>query len=593
MCRASRGADSHTWGNQMRPLRRMSSLACTARLVLLAVPFAAFAQQRDTTPPRLSSVARNAVETYNAGGTMRVSGAFDVPSSKVIEGDIAVLNGPVTIAGRIQGTLVAINADVRFATGASVGQHLYVVGGSIEGKDGARIGGAVELQAELLRYHLESDRLVADREPEYDDTWWRRHNVRHDLRHGAAYTDFFFVASRSYNRVEGLSFVVGPRFQRLTNWGKFNIEAFGVVRTASPVQWGDQTLGHDAKAEVQFGKPIGVAIGGRAFDVVEPTERWQLGDGETGLASAIMHRDYRDYYGRHGGEAFVRLQGGPEADLTISLADEQWRDRRDRDPWTLFRGNEPWRPNPLMDTGNMHVLFTRLRLDTRDRAGSDWAGWYLVGEVENGGGRLARSGAPMLTLAPPQPQQVDYSRGFLDLRRYNRIAPDVSLNLRFVAGGWLGGDPLPTQRRLSVGGPGTLPGYAFREAGLKPDALQCAGIVQAGTPAQCDRMALMQVELRSKFLAGSLRDDEHDDWWRPGFNHRMQWVLFADAGRGWAVGTPDNGLTYDKGSLPPFGTWKSDIGAGIDFGGLGVYWAKAVRDAAEPSRFNVRLEHRF
>jgi hypothetical protein len=566
----------------------------TAWLVLAAAPRPASAQARDTTTSRLSSVVRSAVETYNASATTRVIGAFDVPSSKVITGDVAVLNGPVTIAGRIEGTLVAINADVRFSPGGTVDRQLFVVGGGVTGRVGARIGGETLQQPELLRYHLDGERLVPDQEPEYDDTWWRRHNVRHDFRHGEAYTDFFFVASRAYNRVEGLSFVVGPRFQRFPDWGKINIEAFGVVRTASPVAWGDQTLGHDAKAEVQFGKPIGVALGARAFDLVQPTEAWQLGDGEVGFAAAILHRDYRDYYGRHGGEAFLRLQGGDAADLTVSLADEQWRDDRDRDPWTLFRGSDPWRPNPVMDIGGMHVLTTRLRIDTRERVGSAWAGWYFVGEVERGAGRLTRLGAPIQTFAAPVPEAVDYTRGFVDARHYSRIAPDVSLNVRLAAGGWLGGDPLPTERRLSVGGPGTIPGYAFRESNLTPDILQCSnGLVQAGTPAQCDRIALLQVELRSRFLAGSLRDDAADDWWRPGFNHRMQWVVFADAGRGWRVGAPDGVITYAQGDVPSFGSWKTDIGVGLDFGGLGVYWAKAVRDASEPSRFGVRLEHRF
>jgi hypothetical protein len=578
----------------MRKTLRSSLIAPTAWLVLAAAPRPAPAQAHDTTTVRLSSIARNAVETYNSSGTMRVVGAFDVPSSKVVTGDVAVLNGPITIAGRIEGTLVAINADVRFAPGGSVQHQLFIVGGVIAGRDSARIGGEILLQPELLRYHLDGERLVADQEPELDDTWWQRHNVRHDFRHGAAYSDFFFVASRAYNRVEGLAFVVGPRFQRSPDWGKINIEAFGVVRTASPVAWGDQTLGHDAKAEVQFGKPIGVALGARVFDLVAPTEAWQLGDGEVGFASAILHRDYRDYFGRHGGEGFLRLQGGDDTDVTVTLGDEQWRDERDRDPWTLFRGSAPWRPNPVMDIGSMHVLTTRLRVDTRDRVGSAWAGWYFVGEVERGAGRLTRLGAPVLTFVTPVAEAVDYTRGFLDVRRYSRIAPDVNLNLRLAAGGWLGGDQLPTERRLSVGGPGTLPGYAFRETGFTPDILQCSGgIVQAGTPAQCDRIALLQVELRSRFLAGSLRDDAADDWWRPGFNHRMQWVLFADAGRGWRVGTPDGALFYAQGDVPSFSSWKSDVGAGLDFGGLGVYWAKAVRDASEPSRLIVRLEHRF
>jgi hypothetical protein len=563
------------------------------------------AQQRDTTVVRLTSVAKSAVDTYNATATTRVSGAFDLPASKVITGDVAVLNGPVTIAGRIEGSLVAINADVRFAPGARVGQHVIVVGGGVAGKDSATIAGDIRQQAELLRYRLEDDHLVAEREPVYDDSWWKRHNVRHEFRRGEAYSDFFFVASRAYNRVEGLAFVLGPRFQRSPEWGKINVETFGVVRTAGPMIWGNETLGHDARAEVQFGKPIGFLLGAHAFDVVQPTESWQMGDDEIGLSSAILHRDFRDYYSRHGGEGYLKLMAGNDADLSIAFSDEQWGDRRDRDPWTLTRGSEPWRPNPIMDVGAMHLLTTRLRVDTRERDNS-WAGWYFTAEIEQGGGHLTRLGSPIYTIAdlyaPLRPEPVDYTRGFFDVRRYNRISPSTALNVRIAGGGWLAGDPLPTQRRLSVGGPGTLPGYAFRQAELMPDYLQCSnGVVQLGVPAQCDRIALAQVELRSTFLFSAMRDDGPDNWWRPGFNHRMNWVLFADAGRGWRVAAPgagtapaaDGSIAYGKGSLPPFSTFRTDLGLGVDFGGFGVYWAKALHDASEPVRFIVRLERRF
>ena len=571
-------------------------LAFTGVTLSTALAHVARAQQRDSAGLRMTSVARSAVERYNAAGTRRVTGAFDLPAAGVVRGDVAVLNGPVTIAGRVDGSLVAINADVRFAPGASIAEQLIVVGGGVIGRDSARIGGEIRQQSELLRYRFEGARLEAEREPEYDDPWWTRHSVRHDFRHGAAYTDFFFVASRAYNRVEGLSFVIGPRFQRFPAWGKINIETFGVVRTASPVTWDRETLGHDAKAEVQFGKPLGVLVGARAFDVVDPTETWQMSNGEVGLAAAFLHRDFRDYYGRHGGQAYVRLQGGNDADLTISLSDEQWGHRRDRNPFTFLRGGEGWRPNPLMDVGDMHELVARLRVDTREREGSPWAGWYFVAEVEQGAGQLTRAGTAGggLRLTPPNTEAVNYTRGFVDLRRYNRISPDAALNLRVALGGWISGDALPTQRRFSVGGPGTLPGYAFREGRLTPDVLQCSGgIPQSGFPAQCDRMALAQVELRSTFRAGSLRDDGPDDWWRPGFNHRMSWVLFADAGRGWKVAPDASGTAIANGEWPPLRSFKIDLGAGIDFGGVGLYWAKAVSDAAEPVRFMVRLERRF
>ena len=563
-----------------------------------AMPVPARAQHAESSTVRQSSVARRAVESYNATGTRRVSGAFDVPAGTVIEGDVGVLNGPVTVAGRIQGSLVAINADVRFAKGAQIDRQLIVVGGGLFGQDSAHLGGDIRVQAELLRYHLDGERVVPDEEPVYDDSWWSRHRVRHEFRHGEAYTDFFYVASRAYNRVEGWSIVAGPRIQRTPSWGKYSVEAFGVMRTAGPVRWDNETLGHDARAEVQFGKPMGVALGGRLFDVVEPTETWQLGNTEVGLASALLHRDYRDYYGRHGGEVYARLQATDDAAFTVSLSNEAWRNVLARDPWSLAHGSDPWRPNPTMDPGDMHLVTSRLHVDTRDRTGSAWlSGWYLNAEVEDGTGTITRLGAPVMTLSPfavPSPEHVDYTRAFLDARRYLRVTPDFFLNFRVAGGGWLAGDNLPTQRRLGLGGPGTLPGFAFRDMTPTPDVLTCSGgFTQPGTPAQCDRVALVQVELRSGFFWSAMRNDASDDWWRPGFNHRAQWVLFADAGRGWRVGTQDNGFTYPAHELPGFGTYKTDLGIGLDLGGLGVYWAKSASDAREPARFLIRLERRF
>jgi hypothetical protein len=578
-----------------RLIRLIVLLACAA-----VAPREAAAQQ-DSTVVRLSSIVRSAVAGYNASATRRVTGAFSVPASTVVAGDVAVLNGPVTISGRIQGSLIAINADVRLEPGARVDQSITVIGGTLTGYEGAQVGGEIRRQEELLRYRLDGERLVAEAEPVYDDSWWQRHHIKREFRRGEAYTEFFYAASRAYNRVEGWSFAVGPRIQRAPSWGKINVDAFAIVRTARPIVWGEQSLGHEANAEVQFGKPIGVAVGGQLFSVVAPTESWQMGNGEVGLASFLLRRDFRDYYARHGGEVYVRFQGGNDADMTFTLSDEQWRDRRDRDPFSLFRGNESWRANPMMDIGSMHLFTTRLRVDTRGQEGSRWAGWYVNLELEQGAGRLTRAGAPIIaTLLAPMPEGVKYTRAFIDVRRFNRISPTTSVALRVAGGGWMGGDALPTERKVSIGGSGTLPGYGFREVMVGSDVLQCSrGFVQEGTPAQCDRIALAQIELRSDFLAGVLRDDGPDDWWRPGFNHKAQWVLFADAGRGWRtdnVTTIAVGRTDDAGyrnGIPPLNSFKSDVGLGVDFGSFGVYWAKAISDGGEPARFFVRLQRRF
>lgn len=567
-----------------------------AAFALLAAAADGFAQGAITS----TAAGRRAADVWNATATTRADGAYDLTTGKTADGSVAVLNGPVTIAGTVRGSLVAINADVRLAAGARIERDLIVIGGTITGADSASLGGEILQQAELLRYHLENDVLQLDREPEYDDSWWRRRKIRREWTRGAAYSEFLYVASRTYNRVEGWSFVAGPRIQRPTTFGAINIELFGVARTAKPMRWDNETLGHDAKAEFLFGKPIGIAVGGHVFDVMQPTEPWHLGEGEVGLAAALLHDDYRDFYVRHGGEIFARFVAGKEADLTLALSDEQWGNRAARDPWTLSHGSDAWRPNPTFDVGTMHLLTTRLRIDTRARESSPFGGWYLNAELEQGGGKLTRLGAPVLTFAPLSPEPVWYSRAFVDLRRYNRIAPGMSLDLRVAAGGWVAGDALPTQRRMSVGGPGTIPGYAFRTSPGAPasqDVLMCTTtVVQPGTPAQCDRVALAQAQLRSSFLFDAWRDDLHDDWWRPGFNHRTAWVLFADAGRGWMVdrgGSSASGPSIARNAIPDLNSFRVDLGAGVDFGDFGLYWAKAVRDKDEPVRFIVRLQHRF
>lgn len=542
---------------------------------------------------RAGSAPAAAIATYNDARTTRVSGVLTVAADRTIEGDVAVLNGPVTVAGRITGSLVAINADVRLAPGASIGRVLIVVGGTITGREAAAVGGEVTHQAELLRYHVVDERLVADDEPSLDDSWWKRRPPRRPVRQDdRSWRDWTFTSAHTYNRVEGLPILVGPRIHQITGWGRFTLDAFGVVRTAGPVQWDRGTLGHDVTSEVQLGTKLAVGIGGRTFDIVDGVEDWQMDDGEAGLAAFALHRDFRDYYRRHGGLGLVRLHAGRDADLTMSLGDERWESARERDPISVIRGNEAWRVNPAMDEGTMHLAIARLRVDTRGREASPWGGWFLNAEWERGTGTLARN--PRLLSILPRPERVQYARGFVDVRRYNRLAPNAALNLRFVAGGWLSGDQLPMQRRLSVGGPATLPGYDFRRAWrVDPDVLTCGGTTLPGAPALCDRMMLVQAEYRGDFGIGWMRNDARDDWWRPGFNRRASWVLFADAGRGWRIGPSDGTLTYGSSSLPGLSTFRTDVGAGVDFGSVGIYLAKSTSTAREPVNVLLRAQHRF
>jgi hypothetical protein len=73
----------------------------------------------------------------------------------------------------------------------------------------------------------------------------------------------------------------------------------------------------------------------------------------------------------------------------------------------------------------------------------------------------------------------------------------------------------------------------------------------------------------------------------------VAWVVFADAGRGWNVGNPRDSLTLGSGDFPALSSFRTDAGLGLDFGGIGIYAAKALSASGEPMNFFMRLRHRF
>jgi hypothetical protein len=177
------------------------------------------------------------------------------------------------------------------------------------------------------------------------------------------------------------------------------------------------------------------------------------------------------------------------------------------------------------------------------------------------------------------------------VRRYTRVSPSGRVNLRLLVAGWLGGDPLPLQQRVSIGGPALLSGYGFRTSACNVDITDPAF---AGTQlAACDRMILTQAEYRGHlslhWFYGKARPE--DEGSKSLFSLQgPDFVVFADAGQAWLVGDGPGRLPANK--FPTLGSWLADLGLGIDWGGLGVYVAKGVT-SGEPVHLTLRLDHRF
>jgi surface antigen Omp85-like protein len=582
----------------------MRSVALVALAAFLAVR--AHAQVPDTaqaernrTPTGLDvEVARDIAALYNQPAAMRVSGRLDIAAPQTVSGNVAVLRGPVIIAGHVTGHVIVINGDLTLAPGARIDGSVFVVGGYFEGRDRATIGGAVQHYRDPLRFREENERIIAETDQsafDEDESWvsrWRR-------RRRDSASKLSLMTGGSYNRVEGLAVYGGPSIRRTTSWGEVRVDAYGILRSVDHWEWTASNVGHDVTAQIGLGRAGAIAIGARAFDIVSPVEAWELRDAEVGLASFFLHRDYRDYWARHGGSAYVTLRAGDAFSVTPSYSEERWSALSERDPFTLFRGGQQWRPNPFADEGRFRLTSAQVAYDTRTDVEDPSSGWHVVADVEHGRSAAVRLAATPIEVraSTTEPVGVAYTRLFLDARRYNRVSPDGQLNLRFVAGGWVNGDELPLQRRFSLGGPGSLPGYDFRRPPSK-DVLLCGGPALAGQPGLCERIALAQIEYRGALafrFSGEGGFDEEEDKrdWRLHYSRQGEWVVFVDAGRGWLVGPRNGDLQYARGALPPLSTFRTDVGAGLDFELIGFFVAKSVSDTKTPANFFVRLRHRF
>jgi hypothetical protein len=432
-------------------------------------------------------------------------------------------------------------------------------------------------------------RTIAAQDTTYtQDTIVDLRSVLSDDDHGG----LRLTSGKAYNRVEGLPILFGPTYKNRIRHADLSLSAFGILRSAEAFHWDADNIGHQVSGELRFGRRRGFAFGATSFDVVTPIEPWQLTEPDAGLAAFFLRRDYFDYFGRHGARAYVSAFTAGGATFTAGLSDERWSSRAARSVFTLFHDDDGWRANPRIDDGRVHVADVEFDLDTRTSEINPWAGWLIKANYEHGIGDFWIRESEFTFLQ----EHRSYGRAFFDIRRYNRISPKRQINARLVFGGWLGGDQLPLERRFSVGGIGTIPGFDFRRQGIGTDVGQCTDPnFPSSGGAQCERVALAQLEYRHELLS-----ELFDVFNRNGirvrgavFRVKPTAVAFVDAGRGWLVGPRVGTLQYPSGSLPGFDTFRTDVGAGLDLGLIGVYVAKAVSSSKEPANFFVRIRDRF
>ena len=569
-----------------------------AALVCWAAPQAGWGQERGVEELDLPrGVAEEVIAFFNDAATIRFQGRAQVPPGSVIEGNVAVLGGPLTLAGEIRGNVVVVNGSLVLEAGSRLTGDATVVGGDVIGETGA-VGGQVTVYGEPLAYRRRGEGIALDERP------WTRWEERR--RQGVSY--FSVRSEGNYNRVEGLPIMFGPVF-RTRGEDYFRAEAMGIWRSESGIRLSPDELGYFFRAEQHFGPEGKLAVGATAHSVVEPIEEGGLLDIEASLGTFLLHQDYRDYFERQGFSGFLRYEdrsSGVRAG--VEYRDEDQSFALVGSPWTIRRNEGPWRPQPLVAEGRLRSLSGELTLDRRNDPDDPSDGWYLQTRATTGvGGGLtlpeyfqAEPAAPT-RVAAAREVVTDFSAGSLDLRRYLRLGPDADLRVRGYLAGSLDGDPLPPQYQRALGGEGTLPGYATMslDCGVRSTAFSVFrqhDDMEVRTPVfagyGCDRVALFQAEYRGSFSFSMDLDSDRQwkrEWsWYPDVDLSPSWAVFFDAGRGWTLSQPT-----EPGYLGPTTQTAMDIGVGFFLGDVGIYWAWPLNGADRDVNFFLRIDHRF
>ena len=544
------------------------------------------------TPPALpGAVVSEAVRFYNAPTTARLAGRVRLPAGHLWQGDVAIRNGPAMVGGRVIGSLLVLNGNAVLDSTAAITGELLVIGGTVLGARDS-VQGGVRAYTEPLPYRLIGDTLV------HAPDLWRRLSLsaRYVFGRGESRSSLMLATGGTYNRVEGLPIVAGPSVDvRLGSRVQLRGSAAGVFRTARSINRECCDLGYSVRAEIRVGDRRPVALALRAFDLVTPVEDWGLRANEVGWEAFFVRRDYRDYYRNNGTAARLTWQAEMPLSLAVELRHEHQTSVDARDPWSVSRTSLPWRPNPPIDAGNYVTIAPSLTLDTRNDRDQPSSGWFVRGIVDVSRSDDAHPAAGFPGTIRDSAALLGayrFTRAFFDVRRYNRISAQGRLNLRLVLGGWLGGDPLPIHKRLSLGGPEPLPGYDFRQSAC--NAAASSGPFAGTSLAACDRVIAVQAEYRGHVSLRTRYNAEGGEGEGLGYLTRFlrgpDFVVFGDAGQGWLVGSGPGRLT--SGRLPRLANWLADLGLGVDWGGFGLYVTKAVT-VGQPLRITARLEHRF
>ena len=360
-------------------------------------------------------------------------------------------------------------ATSTFEPGAVVGGDVLVVGGTIAGRGprehrgrDPRVPRSAALPARTATSWCTRRSAGSSRRAGSSSYGWGE-------RPGQPGRHRCWRSAGTYNRVEGLPILFGPRADlRVADDARLQADATAIFRTQRHLaQQQRHRLPGARRAGAGHAATATSASALRGYDVVAPVESWPLKDFEVGWASFLFHRDYRDYYRRHGGSLYATLRLSRRAVVHGRGSRRARVLARRRAPRGRCSGpTRPGGPTPRITDGKYRcaVGLVPARHAQRPRhaerrAGSSPASTRLAHGGDVTGDLGPRTASPRPCVDPALADgNLDFQRIGFDARRYLRLSPSGRLNLRLAGGGWVGGEPAAAAAAPGAGLPRSAAG---------------------------------------------------------------------------------------------------------------------------------------
>lgn len=302
-------------------------------------------------------------------------------------------------------------------------------------------------------------------------------------------------STATFDRVSGLTMWGGARG---TGTGDYVPE----LDLMTGYSWSREDWAYDAKIlqPVAPGRVLLLGVRTWSRTASHDFDERIVSDSENSLAGVFWKEDYRDWYWNSGQALLAesRLPGG--STLRASVRREDVDTVRVGTRWSIFRRDDPFRPNPAVNEGNLRAWRFDYRLDLREEASGERSGRGFVLELmAERAGRWGLGG------------DFRYDEFVAEARHFQKLGPQIGLDLRAMTGTLdASGGPylFPVHKQLYVGGLGTLPGYSHKAF-------------------RGDRMYLLNAEYR--------------------LGNQPAFLLFADAGDAWTHGSRDAEMQSDAG----------------------------------------------